>query len=239
MKKSTIIFVTFSIFISLQLSAQTWSSPQRLTWNPGWSESAVIKAIQYMNSLHVVWFEDVSGNCEIFYKRSTDSGATWSSPTRLSWTAENSETPSLAVDSCSRVHVVWFDETPGNWEIFYKRSTDLGATWGAPTRMTWTPNNSYSASVSIGFDNRVHVAWYERTSASNNDIFYKRSTDGGTTWLAPVRLTWNSGRSYSPAIAADTASRVHLVWKDETPGNFEIFYKRSDDMGVSWSHPPA
>jgi len=237
MKKSAIILFALMIFISWQLNAQTWSSPKRLTWNPGWSESAVIAPEQYMNLLHVVWFEDVSGNYEIFYKRSADSGTTWSGPTRLSWTAENSETPSLAVDSCRRIHVVWYDETPGNWEIFYKRSTDSGETWLPLTRMTWTSSHSFNASISIGFNNGVHVAWHERITTTNNEIFYKRSTNGGSTWLAPVRLTWNSGRSYSPAIAADSGSRVHLVWKDDTPGNNEIFYKRSDDMGVTWSAP--
>jgi hypothetical protein len=30
-----------------------------------------------------------------------------------------------------------------------------------------------------------------------------------------------------PAVAVD-AGNIHLVWMDNSPGNFEVFYKRGD-----------
>jgi hypothetical protein len=45
------------------------------------------------------------------------------------------------------------------------------------------------------------------------------------TWSSSKRLTWNSGYSQAPSIAADNNGDLHLVWDDGTRGNQEIFYK--------------
>jgi hypothetical protein len=47
-------------------------------------------------------------------------------------------------------------------------------------------------------------------------------------WTPAKRLTWTSGRSNSPAIAADSSDDLHVVWSDNTPGNFEIYYKKGN-----------
>jgi hypothetical protein len=52
------------------------------------------------------------------------------------------------------------------------------------------------------------------------------SADAGTTWTASQRLTWTSGNSARPAVAADASGNIHLVWQDEAPGNYEIYYKK-------------
>ncbi len=57
----------------------------------------------------------------------------------------------------------------------------------------------------------------------NEEIYYKKSTDGGTTWKQK-RLTWNSGESILPVIAVDSSGNFHVVWEDDSPGNDEIFY---------------
>jgi len=46
------------------------------------------------------------------------------------------------------------------------------------------------------------------------------------TWTAGQRLTWTSGYSMRLAVAADASGYIHLVWQDETPGNYEIYYKK-------------
>ncbi len=44
------------------------------------------------------------------------------------------------------VHVVWYDNRDGNNEIYYKRSTDAGVSWGADTRLT---NNTAESEISF------------------------------------------------------------------------------------------
>lgn len=54
------------------------------------------------------------------------------------------------------------------------------------------------------------------------------------TWNATKRLSWTSGSSWVPAIAADSGGNIHVVWHDFTPGNDEIYYIRSTNGGITW-----
>ena len=47
------------------------------------------------------------------------------------------------------IHVVWHDDRDGNTEIYYKRSTDNGTTWGADTRLTTDISWSERPSVAV------------------------------------------------------------------------------------------
>lgn len=51
-------------------------------------------------------------------------------------------------------------------------------------------------------------------------------TLGAQTWEKTKKLPRNSGSSFSPAIAADSTDTIHIVWEDDTPGNFEIYYRK-------------
>jgi len=211
----------------------SWGAAKRLTWNSGNSGYPAI-AIDSNNNLHVVWEDSTPGNSEIYYKRSTDGGSTWSATKRITWTSSGSYDPAIAIDSNTNLHVVWYDWTPGNYEIYYKRSTDGGSTWGATKRLTWTSSDSYDPAIAIDSNTNLHVVWYDWTPG-NYEIYYKRSTDGGSTWGATKRLTWNSGSSQEPAVGIDTNNNLHMMWRDSTPGNYEIYYKRSTDGGSTWS----
>ncbi len=197
---------------------------QRLTWTSGDSRYTSI-AIDSNGSIHMVWQDDTPGNSEIYYKRSTDGGATWTWATRLTWTAGASYNPAIAIDSADNIHVVWDDWTPGNSEIYYKRSTDGGATWTWAKRLTWTQGDSLRPDIAIDSTNNIHIVWDDRTPG-NSEIYYKRSTDGGATWSADMILTNTLGNSRRPAIAIDLVDNIHVVWDDDTPGNFEIYYLR-------------
>ena len=122
------------------------------------------------------------------------------------------------------LHVVWWNTTPGGEaEIYYKDSPDGGTIWTSARRLTWTPGISYSPDIRLGFSGQLHVVWRD-LAASNEEIFYKKSPDGGATWGSTQRRTWTSGSSYEPAIAFDSSGDLHVVWCDDTPGNYEIYY---------------
>ena len=129
------------------------------------------------------------------------------------------------------MHAVWQDNRDGNYEIYYKRSTDGGSSWGADTRLTSDVAISEYSSVSVS-GSVVHVAWEDRRDG-NYEIYYKRSTDGGSNWGTDTRLTNNSAISYLSCVSV-SGSVVHVVWQDDRDGNYEIYYKRSTDGGSSW-----
>ena len=83
--------------------------------------------------------------------------------------------------------------------------------------------------------NNVHVVWDDDT-LGNFEILYRRSFDGGATFGPTINLSNNAGQSFRPAIAV-SGNNVHVVWDDNTPGNFDILYKRSTDGGASFTEP--
>ena len=176
----------------------------------------------------LVWQDDTPGNNEMFFKQSTDGGATWTFE-RLTSNGGTSETPAIAVAS-STIYVVWSDDTPGNDEIFLKYSTDGGSTW-TKKRLTWTDGASLTPAVEVVGSN-IYVVWSDDTPG-NSEIYMKWSEDDGSTWTKK-RLTWNAGESLAPSLAV-YGSDVYVAWTDDTPGNSEIFLKYSTDGGSTWS----
>jgi hypothetical protein len=162
------------------VSYAQWEPDVRLTNDQAVSRTSFSSAWCVSASgdiVHVVWFTE--GEWEIYYKRSTDRGINWSENFRLTNNPAFSRLPSVAV-SGSFVHVVWDDTRDGNYEIYYKRSTDAGISWGADTRITNSNDNSWYPSLSVS-DSFVHVVWSQSPGLGSN-IFYKRSTNQGLSW---------------------------------------------------------
>ena len=174
--------------------------------------------------LYLVWNDESPGNKEIYFRKSTNYGTNWINLKRLTWNTGWSNHPKLGIDSNGDIHVVYEDRTPGNQEIFYKRSTDGGLTWGAVVRITWDSCGNYNPIIAVDSINHLHVVWWKQLPAQE-EIYYKRITDGGSTWTMPYRITWNSGCSWHPFVITDSNNTLHLVWADNTSGNFEIYYK--------------
>jgi hypothetical protein len=227
------LFTFLVMLIAMRASGQ-WLPDVRLTNDPAISYVSFNNAWCVASSgslVHVVWFDARDGNNEIYYKRSTNAGLNWESDMRFTYNAFNSQLPAVAA-SGSVVYVVWVDNRNGNWEIFYKHSTDAGLNWSSDFRLTsdsavsWAPSLAVSGSV-------VHVVWYDARNG-NNEIYYKRSSNAGTNWSADTRLTNNTASSSLPSVSV-SGSRVLVVWCDDRDGNNEIYCKSSTDAGVTWT----
>ena len=173
MRKRELFIIVFSLFLLLltqSVQSQTWQPTKRLTWNAGSSWYPAI-ATDSSRNIHVVWHDSTPGNWEIYYKRSTDGGSTWSTQ-RLTWNSGYSEYPAIATDSSGNIHVVWCDSTTGNYEIYYKRSTDGGSTW-TTKRLTWNTGDSRVPAIATDSSGNIHVVWHDYTPG-NGEIYYKK-----------------------------------------------------------------
>jgi hypothetical protein len=233
MKRTAFLVLGVWLGLGAQSARADWNPAKRLTWTPGASNSAAI-AIDSMERLHVVWNDATPGNYEIYYKKSTNGGTTWTAAKRLTWTAEDSYGAAIAVDLSDRIHIVWEDATPGDYEIYYKRSTNGGSTWSAVKRLTWLSGQSRGVKAAVDSAGLLHVVWCDDTPG-DYEIYHKASTDGGISWTSAKRLTWTEGFSAWPDIAASPVGDLHIVWFDDLSGGDEIYYKKSSDSGATWS----
>lgn len=223
-----IILTIIILSLSVNSFAQ-WEPDVRLTNDPASSIRCFIGSNG--NLLHVVWQENRDGNHELYYKRSTNKGISWSQDIRLTNDSNSSILPSIAV-SGSFVHVVWQENRDGNNEIYYKNSTDSGNTWNNDMRLTNDPAASDNPHVSVS-GTFVHVVWNDNRDG-NLEIYYKHSTDNGATWSVDNRLTNDQAISINPKISSDSSS-INIVWSDARYGAaYEIMYKRSTDNGYTW-----
>ena len=102
-----------------------WNDTKRLTFNDSYSSQPIV--VINGSNVHVVWTDLRSGFSEIYYKKSTDNGDTWTGDIPLtSDDGYTSQNPDICVCG-SNVHVVWEDHENDNQpEIYYKNSTDGG-----------------------------------------------------------------------------------------------------------------
>jgi len=156
---------------------------------------------------------------------------------RLSYTTGSSFSPRIAVNG-ENIHVVWYDNASGSFEIFYKRSIDNGNTWSQERLLSNNGTLSIVDDIAVS-GNDIHVLSSDDvpdssdTPPGNVEIFYKRSADNGNTW-SDRQLTNNQGVSRDAAVAVN-GNNIHVVWEDDSPGDSEIFYMRSTDGGHTWS----
>lgn len=201
----------------------TWDPEVRLTIDPDWSNNANV--LVHDQLVHVVWSDDRASTThfDIYYKRSTDYGSTWGSDTRLTFTLD-SGAPSLAM-SGSNLYIAFQSERDGNTEMFFKHSTNNGIDWLPDVQLTDNPELRQIPAIAAA-DSNIHIVWQDYRTTLLPEIYYKRSTDLGQTWEADVRLTDDSLRSIWPGITTGD-SVVHVLWTDDRPGIYQIFYKRN------------
>ncbi len=199
----------------------SWGTDIRMTNNSAISRNPSVTASG--SAAHVVWEDNREGNWEIYYKGSIDEGVNWDPDTRLTNNTANSWYPSVS-SSGSDVHIVWSDDRDGNLEIYYKGSINKGVNWDADTRLTNNSAASRTPSVSVS-GQAVHVVWDDRRGGASGEIYYKRSTDAGVSWIADTQLTVNFA-SQNPSVSV-SGTAVYVVWKDYRDGNWEIYSKQN------------
>jgi len=210
----------------------TWEGNQRLTWTTG--DSLVPKiAADSTGGIHVVWQDDTPITNDIYYKGSTNGGTTWSAVKRITMTSGESYSPAIAIDPNDTIHVVWYDHTPGDPEIYYIEGENNGSTWTAARRLTWTSGYSRYPAIAAQSAKDLHILW-SNNAAGNEEIYHRKSGDGGDTWSAPKRLTYTSGGSFESALTVDSGGNICAVWYDYTPGFSDLYSRRSTDGGTNW-----
>jgi hypothetical protein len=200
----------------------------------------------------------------VFLARSTDSGRTFTTSRVFDAPDGNQDRglnkgPMLAVDPTNpqRVYVGWRQgvfaaDAKEKLKSVVAASADGGRTWGAPVDLTDERGADFPA-LAVDQDGTVHAVFWVRTAlgapatpAPVRPIVYRRSTDQGRTWSAPVDVDpGNVGAGHPPMLAADPeTSDLYMVWNANAEvqnmvpgydGDLDVFLRVSHDAGRTWS----
>jgi hypothetical protein len=89
-------------------------------------------------------------------------------------------------------------------------------------------------------DGNVYMCWTKFPAFGTPTIRFRASSDGGSTWSAPVNLT-EGGAGQGCDIAVEHDGDVYVIWRDfELPSshkNFGVSFARSTDGGITFSKP--
>lgn len=187
-----------------------------------------------------VWQETRNGSVDVYCNCSTDNGVTWlANDVRLDTDSGSafSVDPEVAV-SGDHVYVTWWDFRNGHWDVYFNRSLDGGVTWLAEdVRINEETANVLAGDPEIRADGmEVYIAWIDGRNG-HNDVYFNRSMDGGSTWMAnATRLDATDPGSDSANVEfCVSGSRIVATWFDVRSGVADIYVCRSIDGGVTWS----
>ena len=145
----------------------------------------------------------------------------------LSNNTGHSELPNVVVNG-NKVYVVWADDTRGNRDIYFRKSTNYGCSFDDAVNIGNQSGGSVDPQIAVSGKN-LYVVW-EHSPENNGAVFFTRSTDNGATFEKIKNIGNNTGYNGFPQLAA-SGNNVYLIWHDATDG---IFFTRSTDNGATF-----
>ncbi|HRN27333.1 MAG TPA: T9SS type A sorting domain-containing protein [Ignavibacteriaceae bacterium] len=94
-------------------------------------------------------------------------------------------------------------------------------------------NNSHI--IERGYFGKLYEVFH-----SGGEIFYRRSSNNGTSWEITKRITSGNSSNTNPSIVAGVSSAdvLRLVWQRKLDNtHYEIWYSYSTNSGTDWSAP--
>jgi len=194
----------------------------------------------YQSNVYVTWSDNHTGHDEIYFLASYDNGETFGDTIQISSSGAAAIQPAINADD-NGVHVVWLDFRQGLWELYYRRSEDLGSTWEDEQKLA---SNIVEDENGEGFAGmwEPHIVC-ERgggmisVSAHPFTIAAMLSFDGGKTW--DFELIDNGAYFPVNVNGCRLGGKAGVTWCDQAwtwsgERNWEIYYKRSAGMGYGW-----
>ncbi len=220
----------------------------------------------YYGRMHLVWinFDDAR-----IYATHSDDAINWSTPVVLSDAFSDTQGAYPIIATDGTIYVAWIRWNPfpdGPLDIEVARSTDGGVSYQrvtnpvtneispfetGPTNNCGRPalngNIRYLASPQIAVtpNGDLHVVYtYDpdgRDVGDVIDVFYRRSTDQGQTWLPEIRVNDDTTLTdqFFPSLSAGPTGRIVVAWYDrrldEANNLFVDYYAAmSEDGGASF-----
>ncbi len=205
-------------------------------------------------NLYAVWVDKRNGasTADVWFSRSTDGGATWSSPTDLTTgTSDRAVEPAIAVgrNGTNDVVHVAYQVVPVSGSaservrhVWVRSSTNSGGSFSSPQQLdTTSGTDNFKHAIATSADGaRVVVAWEQlNTTTLARRVFSRASTNSGGAWAAERHVSVNVGSvptAGEPAVTVTSSGRFVFVWREARPSarpTFDVYATYSDDTGTA------
>lgn len=205
-------------------TASGWDAPQQISSaeTAGTAMGCDVKT-NGAGDVFVVW--PATGNRRILMAKSTDGGARFGTPVTLATTHDSYDIGLPAFfDRRALIYV-----SAGAWRTAVRNMVYA----------SWTDLSGETGCTSAADEPDGDVA-----SSCTARIWFARSSDGGATWSAPVRIHHQPTKNdqFNPWLVVDeTNGQLAIIYYDtaEDPGRRKthLYYQASFDHGATWSAP--
>jgi hypothetical protein len=187
------------------------------------------------DTLWIFWTRKIAGSYNIFYVTSADDGTSWSPTSQLTINGSGNSGVSACQASDGTIWLAWGSDRTGNYDLYYKTSSDLGASWSNDTQLTFHSGRDLKPVIRQTSDGSIWVVWSSDRNG-NYDLYLKSSLNNGVSWSENIQLTTDSNLDKMPCLAQMSNGTIWLVWSSDRTGNYDLYYKTSSDLGASWSN---
>jgi hypothetical protein len=182
------VYNDFSEFKEIQLMK---SIDQGDTWTPQLtvvpSSSSVLSRITVIDTdskenVFIVYAQGTEDDKDIFLIKSTDAGATWSSPIQVNDVSTGDQRmPEMYIGQNDVIHIAWLDaQVDGKQHYYYSFSTDGGETFAPAERVTERgfdqefvrPGDYFCMRQAPNGD--MCMVWTDGRNGENHDIYFAR-----------------------------------------------------------------
>lgn len=198
----------------------SWSSHKDLSGDLGATALPPTISSDTRGRVHVAWNigdpgDGVTTDAKVYYARSTDGGANFSSPTRLNTSSTNAAWPRMTIAHGDIVAIPWRQQdSTGDWDIWGAFSTDGGATFVERQITDEANQNSMDPVFFVDSRGTIHLGYSLYGTDTGASVMYSQSTDKGVTWTSPVEVsTYMSEFAFFASSYGKRA--LWLMWKDE------------------------
>lgn len=204
----------------------------------------------WFGQVYVAWDQIKGNQVQMLVAHSNDQGRTFNTTV-----VQTSQTSGIGiipfVDSSGVVSVIWLSlQTDQIANILFSRSTDGGATWSAPISIAkiqerGVPNLRTGGLPAVAIDRKtgaIYVVWPDsRFSKTTDQIAISYSTDAGTTWSKPAKVSDGpkNRANFTPAVAINghgEAGTCYYSLRNDPAGRYLVdeYIQISKDHGQTF-----
>jgi hypothetical protein len=216
--------------------------------NSAFSNSEYQLFVDPANTIHVVWWLSSSSSTDVYYSRSTNGGASFSSPIPVrsgafynGYRIDNAIEPVVTADGSGNVYVAYSAHTLNSggsfvgYNIWVSKSTNGGVSF-QPEFYVFTPDSNQKraeriSATSTGF----YILYLDET---NSNIYVHRGSSSTVLNNASM-VNSNSGKvGGGGGLAVDpNGGTVYVVYSDTTSdAEGDIRFCKSTDSGSTWGN---